>query len=171
MPDFAFYSTEIDATVDPANADPAPATLVVLDEPPIFGDYDFEAGDIGRGSVIPTLGGQVIQDFGVYEEDGRITFSDTDALSAATVSALRALWETVDGEYYFTDGFGIWKVRFARPNGFKARRNLQWANHGEDVYSYEISLIVVEDMTTTTTTTTTTSSTTTTTSTTTATAP
>lgn len=148
MPDFAFYSTDIDPTTDPANAVPAPVTLVVLDQPPVFGDYDFEAGDIGRGSVIPTLGGQVIQDFGVYDVDGRIVFSDTDALSAGIADDLRALWAAVDGEYYFTDGYGIWKVRFARPDGFKARRNLLWAYHGEDVFSYEIALIVLEKIAT-----------------------
>jgi hypothetical protein len=143
MPDFAFYSTDIDPTVDPANASPAPATLVVLDQPPIFGEYDFEAGSVGRGSVHPTLGGQVVQDFGVFDVDGRITFSDTDALSSDTVDDLQALWQPVAGEYYFTDGYNIWKVRFPRPDGFKARRNLLFSHHGQDVFSYEIALIVV----------------------------
>lgn len=143
--DFAFYSTDISPTIDPANADPAPATLVVLDQPPILppGQYNFDAGETGRGSVIQTLGGNVIQDFGVIAGDGRISFSDTDALSSTTVAALKTIHETVDGEYYFTDGFSVWKVRFLRPNGFKYRKNLFWAQHGQSIYSYEIHLIVI----------------------------
>jgi hypothetical protein len=145
MPDFAFYSTDIDPTIDPANADPAPATLVVLDQPPILGDgiYDFQAGEIGRGSVIQTLGGAVIQDFGVFEEDGRISFSESDALSGSVVADLKTIHEVVNGEYYFTDGFNVWKVRFARPGGFIYRRNLFWAQYSQEIYSYEINLIVV----------------------------
>ena len=143
MPDFAFYSTDIDPTTDPANADPAPSTLVVLDQPPLFGEYDPGGGEMGRGSVHLTLGGQVIQDFGVFEEDQRISFSDSDALSSATVAALKALHEAIDGEYYFTDGYNVWKIRFARPGGFRSRRNLFWAHHGTNIFSYEINLIVV----------------------------
>lgn len=145
MADFAFYSMDIDPTTDPANAVPAPETLVILDQVPILGDgqYDLQAGEIGRGSVIQTLGGVVIQDFGVVDGDQRISFSDSDALSAATVTDLKALNETIDGEYYFTDGFNVWTVRFARPGGFIYRRNLFWAQHDEEIYSYEINLIVV----------------------------
>lgn len=144
MPDFAFYSTEIDPTTDPANADPAPATLVVLDQQPIFGSYDLHGGETGRGSVFQTLGGVAIQDFGVFDEDQRISFSEDDApISADTIAALSVIHETVDGEYYFTDGSEIWLVRFARPNGFRHRRNLFWAAHGQDAFSYEINLIVV----------------------------
>ena len=143
MPDFAFYSTDISPTTDPANANPQPATLVVLDQPPYFGEYDLNAGSVGRGSVIDTLGGQVVQDFGVFEADQRISFSEPDALSSATVTALKTLFETVNGEYFFTDGHNVWKVRFARPAGFIFSRNLLFAYHGENVFSYEINLIVV----------------------------
>lgn len=145
MPDFAFYSTDIDPTTDPANANPAPATLVVLDQPPILGDgvYDLYGGEIGRGSVVQTLGGVVVQDFGVHVSDRRISFSDSDALSATVVTGLKAIHETVDGEYYFTDGFNVWTIRFTRPGGFVFRRNLFWAQHGQEIYSYEINLIVV----------------------------
>ena len=143
--DFAFYSTEIDPTVDPASADPAPNILVVLDQPPILGDgmYDFQGGEIGRGSVIPTLGGAVIQDFGVVAKDGRISFSESDALSQPVVTDLKTIHEVVDGEYYFTDGFNVWTVRFIRPGGFVYRKNLYWAQHGQSVYSYEINLIII----------------------------
>lgn len=143
MPDFAFYSTEINPTTDPANAEPAPATLVVLDQPPYFGEYDLHAGAVGRGSVQATLGGQVIQDFGVFEEDQRISFSESDALTSATVASLKTLFENVAGEYYFTDGHNVWKIRFSRPDGFIYRRNLLFAHHGETIFSYEINLIVV----------------------------
>ena len=143
MPDFAFYSTDIDPTTDPANADPAPATLVALDQPPYFGEYDLQAGSTGRGSVQATLGGHVIQDFGVFEEDERISFSESDALSSTTVTNLKTLFETVNGEYYFTDGHNVWRIRFARPDGFIYRRNLLFAHHGEHIFSYEINLVVV----------------------------
>jgi len=148
MPDFAFYSTEIDPTTEPGGADPAPETLVVLDQVPILGDarYDLQAGEIGRGSVIPTLGGAGIQDFGVVDGDQRISFSDSNALSAETVADLRTIHETVDGEYFFTDGYDIWRVRFARPGGFRCWRNLFWAAHGAVIYSYEINLIVVASL-------------------------
>jgi len=148
MPDFAFYSTDIDPTTDPANADPAPEILVVLDQVPILGNaaYDLMAGEIGRGAVIQTLGGVVIQDFGVVDGDQRISFSDTDALSAETVADLRTIHETADGEYFLTNGCDIWRVRFARPGGFKYRRNLFWAQHSQEIYSYEINLIVVASL-------------------------
>jgi len=142
---FAFYSTDITATVTPATASPAPATLVVLDQPAILGDASFDemSGEIGRGSVIQTLGGNVIQDFGVVASDGHIVFSDTDALSASIVAAIKVIYETVDGQYYFTDGFSVWLVRFARPNGFVYRKNLFWAQHGTVIYSYSIDLIII----------------------------
>ena len=145
MADFAFYSTEIDPTTDPASADPAPETLVVLDQVPILGDglYDLHGGETGRGSVHRTLGGVVVQDFGIVNGDRRIFFSDSDALSSETVADLKAIHETIDGEYYFTDGFDIWRVRFLRPGGFVYRRNLFWAQHGQEIYSYEINLMVV----------------------------
>jgi hypothetical protein len=147
VPDFAFYSKEIAATTDPATADPAPSSLVVLDQPPLFGAYDLASGEVGRGAVFPTLGGAVVQDFGVFNEDLRLSFSDAAydsvGLSSATVAALKILHDAVDGEYYFTDGYDIWLVRFARPNGFKYRRDLLWAAHGEDAWSYEINLVVV----------------------------
>ncbi len=143
--DFYFYSTERGASLTPAALDPAPATLVKLDQPPIFGNYDFDAGNTGRGSVIPTLGGNVIQDFGVVVSDGRISFSETDAnISATNIAAIKAIHDVVDGQYYFTDGFRAWKVQFVRPNGLKYRKNLFWEQHGQDVYSYEINLIVIE---------------------------
>lgn len=143
----AFYSTEITATVDPAVADPAPEDLVVLNELPIYDDAEFNelSGDIGRGSVIQTLGGVVIQDFGVVVSDGHVVFSDTDVeISASIITDLKALHDAVAGEYYFTNGINVWKVQFARPNGFIYRKNLLWAVRGESIYSYSFDLIIIE---------------------------
>jgi len=147
MTEFAFYSIDIEPTTDPAGADPAPSTLVVLDQPPIFGDYNLHGGEVGRGTVIATMGGAVVQDFGVFSADERISFSEADALSPDTVDALKAIHETVDGEYCFTDGFDIWQVKFVRPGGFKYWRNLFWAHHGTDIFSYEINLVVTARLT------------------------
>jgi hypothetical protein len=143
---FAIYSTDIDPTTDPENASPAPADLVVLDQDPIYGEYDEQAGSEGRGSVHQTFGGIVVQDFGVVSGDGRIRIAEKDALDQSTVTALRALHATVDGEYYFTNAVDIYKVRFMRPDGFKAWKNLLWAAHGKTVYSYELNLIVTEKL-------------------------
>ena len=144
MADFAFYSTDIAATTDPANADPAPATLVVFDQPPIFGEYEEPGGSRVRGSVIPTLGGVQVQDFGAHVTDGRIRIAEQNALYEATVSALHTIHQA-GAEYFFTDGFNVWRVKFSRPNGFMAWKNLFWKQHGIAVYSYEINLVVLAE--------------------------
>lgn len=143
--DFAFYSTEIDPTADPATADPAPTTLVVLDQPPIMGDGQYNLQEVGprRGSVHKTLGGAVVQDFGVVEKGEVISFSESDALSQSVVDDLKTIHAVVDGQYYFTDGFRVWTVQFAPFNGFIPRLNLFWAQHDVNIYSYEINLIVI----------------------------
>lgn len=141
--EFAFYSTDIDPTVDPQSADPVPATLVVLDQPPIFGEYEEPGGTRVRGSVHPTLGGVQVQDFGAVVTDGRIRIAESDALEPDTVAALQALNASAGTDYYFTDGFSVWKVMFSRPNGFTAFKNLFWAQHGKQIYSYEINLVVL----------------------------
>lgn len=143
MADCAFYSTDITPTTDPASADPAPATLVVLDQPPVFGDYQADDTTPVRGVVISTLGGAVVQDFGETPADGRIYLSEPNALSAATVSDLATIATTSGTQYYFTDGFSVWKVQFSRPNGFRAYKSLFWRGHGADVYGYEIHLVVI----------------------------
>ena len=141
---FRIYSTDIVPTVDPDNASPAPATLIVFDQDPFFGEYDSDDIDQARGITIRTLGGVVVQDFGVVESDGVISFSDSDALEVDTVVALRSAYETVDGQYYFTDGYECWKVQFSRnPMGFKVRRNILAAWHDTHLFSYEIRLIVI----------------------------
>lgn len=143
---FCLYSTDIAATLTPTEADPAPATLVELDQDPtLSGEYDPEAGQAGRGSVIPTAGGAVFQEFPSRVSDQRIAFSDTDALEADTVTALRSLFNA-GGEWFFTDGYNCWRVMWLRPDGLKLRRNLLWSFHGEARWSYEITLVPTELM-------------------------
>jgi len=165
---FAFYSTDIAPTTDPANADPAPATLVVLDQDPVFppATYDPMAGQVGRGSVIPTLGGAQIQQFAARLKDRRIQFADVDALTQANVDDLQDLYDAAE-EVYFTDGYEIWKVRFEPVNGLRYRKNLAAAYNSLTRYAYEISLVPTWQQSTATTTTTSTSTSTTTTTTTT----
>lgn len=142
MPNFAFYSGEVAyPTTDPSSLDPAPAILVLFDQDPIMGEYDSQAGSLGRGAVIPTLGGAVYQDLGVYNKDQKIRMADTDAFGQSTITSIDALFRST-GEYYFTDGYEIWQVRFSRPNGFKYWRNLKMAHFGKDIFSYEINLDV-----------------------------
>ncbi|WP_320043183.1 hypothetical protein [uncultured Desulfobacter sp.] len=141
---FRIYSTEVSATVDPDNAAITPGTLIAFDQDPLFGEYDPDGSEQDRGTVIRTLGGVVVQDFGVVEQDGEITLSDTDALEAGTVMALKTAYAVVDGQYYFTDGYECWKVQFSRnPRGLKTFRNILAAYHGTHLFSYEIRLQVI----------------------------
>jgi len=162
---FRIFSTEIDATTDPDNASPAPVTLIAFNQDPLFATYNPEASESDRGTVIKTFSGNVIQDFGVVESDGRISFSDQEALSTHIAGKLKEAYEVVDGEWYFTDGYDCWKVQFSRnPRGFKTFRNLIYSAGGNHLFSYEINLVVVSVAYSSVTTTTTTSTTTTTTS-------
>lgn len=141
---FCIYSTDITATLDPQNANPAPATLVVFDQDPIFGDYDTAAGYRGRGSKIETLGGVVLQDFGVVEKDGQIRIAEENVLVTNMITDIDALFVVIDGEYFFTDVVNCWKVRFSRPDGFKYRQNLLFKiRENIDVFSYEILFNVI----------------------------
>lgn len=142
---FRIYSTDIAATLDPDSADPAPATLIVFDQDPLHdAEYNPEGSAQDRGSVIRTLGGVVIQDFGVVVQDGVITFSDTAALAQATVTALQTAYETIDGQWYFMNGYECWKVQFSRnPKGFKSWRNLRYSYNNYHIFSYEMRLLVI----------------------------
>ena len=144
MSKFRLYSTDIDATLDPDSADPAPATLIEFDQDPLHSEYNPAGATQDRGAVIRTMGGTVIQDFGVVESDGIISFSDETALSSSTISALQAAYETVDGQWYFTDGYECWNVQFSRnPKGFKSWRNLLFSYNDYNIFSYEIQFLVV----------------------------
>lgn len=144
---FALFSTDIDATLDPwdEDIDPAPETLIDLGEDGIFGDYNPNAGTSGRGTRIQTLGGAVDQDFGSFEEDGRITLSlSSIPIAEATITALLAAYAAIDQQYYWTDGVGCWLVKFVKPDGLKVARVLFYkAAADEDVFSIELALKVV----------------------------
>ncbi len=145
MAKFTFYSTEIAPSTTPLSEITPPATYVVLDRDPIpevGGQYDPQAGDMGRGTVFQTLGGVFTQDFDAQVSDNRIVMSDKDILTQSTVDSLKPM--SVSGEWFFTDGYEVWKVKFDKPNGFKYRRNLALGHGGITRYSYEINLVPKE---------------------------
>jgi hypothetical protein len=140
---FVIFSTELGPMLDPQSSVTDLVSMVVLDRDPIAtGEYKPFSGSVMRGSVIPTLGGVVIQDFGSQIMDQRISFSDEAAISKSVVDALVALDAVSSGEYYFTDGYDCWKVQFSRPNGFVYQRNLISSYHNVARYDYEINLVV-----------------------------
>ncbi len=142
--EFYLFSTERGASLNPATLNPLPATLIALGEDPLFGDYDPEAGTKGRGSRIPTLGGAVHQDFGVNVADGRIHLSVQESpLPASVIQAMETAHAVTDGLWYWSDSVNCWKVRFARPDGFKRWRNLFWKARNKEVFSYELKLQIV----------------------------
>ncbi len=143
---FRIFSTDQGASVDPDSLLPAPTTLIEFNEDPDAQDYTPDGQSNDRGSVWQTLGGNVFQDFGTVESDGVISFSGTNSLLASVQAELKTAYETVDEEWYFTDGYNCWKVRFSRqPKGFRSWRNILYAYHGKTYYSYEIQLLVVSE--------------------------
>jgi len=143
MPKFAIFSIELGPSLDPKSLPIEPTSTVVFDRDPIItGSYDPHAGSTVRGSVIPTLGGVVIQDFGPQIQDQRISFSDEAAVCLATITALTALYELSSTELYFTDGYDCWLVQFSRPDGFVYRRNLISSHFNVARFDYEINLVV-----------------------------
>lgn len=143
---FRIFSTEQGASIDPDSLDPAPTTLIEFGEDPDASNYNPVSEASDRGTVFATLGGNTFQDFGVVESDGVIIFSDTASLSQTVVTALKTAYETVDGEFYFTDGYNCWKVRFSRnPKGLKCWRDIFYAAKGKTYFSYSIQLLVVSE--------------------------
>ena len=142
---FVIFSTELGPMLDPQTEETEPSSMVVFDRDPIAtGSYDPYAGATMRGSVIPTLGGVVIQDFGPQIKDQRITFSDEAALQKATVDDLVTL-EAISGwEGYFTDGYDCFLVQFARPLGFVYKRNLLTSFYGVARFDYTINIVVID---------------------------
>jgi hypothetical protein len=118
--------------------------FVFRDDPIAKGNYDPHAGTTVRGSVIPTLGGVVVQDFGPMVMDQRISFSDEATLTDEDVTYLITLYELSSQELYFTDGYDCWKVQFSRPDGFKYKRNLISSFYNNARFDYEINLVVKE---------------------------
>ena len=145
MIQFGLYSTDIDATIDPWNASPAPGTLIDLGEDGIYGDYNPVAGSSGRGTRIATLGGAVDQDFGAFEEDGRITLALSSVpIDESTITDLLAAYAAVDQEYYWTDSVNCWTVKFVKPDGLRVSRVLFYkAAADEDVFNVELALKVM----------------------------
>jgi hypothetical protein len=136
---FYIYSLDANPVTSPLTA----TTHVKLDDPPYVGDYDTEGDGDDRGSVHQTLGGIVVQDFGVMECDRRIRIAGEDVLTSSTKSALETLYVAVNTEYYFGDGYEVWKVQFSRsPKGLKTWRNLKYSHVGHPYWTYEINLIV-----------------------------
>jgi hypothetical protein len=150
---FYLYSTD---HADPARA--ADATEWGLD--PLEGEYDPEFEWNGRGADIPTLGGLVIQDYGVIEKDRKIRVAGRD-LNGALRSALESKYLVANGEWHFTArraaniAADVWKVRFRRvPRGFSAvldgptfavgRMYQEPPDPGYERYRYELVLLVLE---------------------------
>ena len=145
MGKFVIFSTELGPMLSPQTAETKPTTYVVLNTDPIVnGKYEPNAGTVVRGSVIPTLGGVVVQDFGVFHEDERIEFTGDDALTSEVAEALQTLYEASSAEYYFSDGYDCWLVHFARPDGYWYKRNLGFSHFGVHRYSYGVKLVVLD---------------------------
>jgi hypothetical protein len=143
---FAIFSTELGPMTEPADEYDNLTAYVLFDSDPIGkGSYNPNAGSTMRGSVIPTLGGTVVQDFGPQIQDQRIEISDEAAFSSDTVDAIKAMYETASGEYYFTDGYNCWLVYFSRPDGFWYKRNLISSHYGVARFDYEIRLVVIAE--------------------------
>ena len=142
---FRLYSTDVAATLTPSSLETPPATLIVWDHDPIKSQGLQITPPARRGQVIRTGTGVVYHDHGVVEGDGTLTIAgntdDGEWLSASTVAALRTAYAATDTEFYFTDGFNCWKVRFQAASFW---RHQFWAEHGMQNFSYEITLLVVE---------------------------
>lgn len=141
---FRLYSTDVAATLTPSALTPPPATLIVWDHDPIKSQGIQETPPARRGQVIRTGTGVVYHDHGVVEGDGTLTITgntdDGEWLSASTVAALRTAYAATDTEYFFTDGFNCWRVRFQAASFW---RHQFWAEHGIQNFSYEITFYVV----------------------------
>jgi hypothetical protein len=152
-----FYLYSID---DPDPAQALDATEWGLD--PIEGEYDPEFEWNGRGSDVATLGGRVIQDYGLNELDRKIRVSGRD-LNDTLRAELEMKYVEPNTEWYFTarkaEGVGadVWKVRFRRvPRGFSAlidgptfaigRMYQEPPDAGYERYRYELVLLVVEKL-------------------------
>ena len=143
MGKFAIFSTELGPMLDVTDEYDSLVHCFIFGTDPIGkGNYDPHVGTTKRGSIIATLGGVIVQDFGDQIQDQRITFTDDSALTLADVTALQTIYSLASTELYFTDGYDCWKVQFALPNGFRYKRNLITSYHGVARFDYEINLVV-----------------------------
>ena len=127
---------------------------------PVEGEYDSTFDWDGRGADIGTLGGRIIQDWGLNEKDRKIRIAGRD-MTPALRTALQSKYAAVNQQYHFTarpaqgQASDVWKVRFRRvPMGFSAildaptfavgRMYAEPAPDGYERYRYELVLLVVE---------------------------
>jgi hypothetical protein len=143
------------------NVDPALASSVTeWGVDPTEGEYDPQFEWDGRGADIATLGGRVIQDYGVVEQDRKIKIAGRD-LTQALKTAIESKFTTVGGQWHFTArkasgvAADVWKVQFRRvPRGFTSvldapvfavgRMYGEPPDSGYERYTYEIVLLVVQ---------------------------
>jgi hypothetical protein len=143
------------------NVDPALATNVTeWGVDPTEGEYDPQFEWDGRGTDIATLGGRVIQDYGVVEQDRKIRIAGRD-LTQALKTGIESKFTTVGGQWHFTArkasgvAADVWKVQFRRvPRGFTSvldapvfavgRMYAEPPDSGYERYTYEIVLLVVQ---------------------------
>jgi len=149
---YCLYSTDITPTLEPWDADPAPAVLIRLDNDVDEADYQ-PPRRTRRGAVIPTGGGNVVQDMGVVVTDGRITAGGSVAaaswISTATRDALQAAYEGT-AEWFWTDGHRVWRVRFlpGEDAAFESSMSLSWYHaKGAEVWSWSMVLMVLSEVT------------------------
>jgi hypothetical protein len=143
---FAIYASgEVAPTLTPALSISGESIFFVdLKQDPLSGTYDLQSQPMGRGSRFQTIGGVVIQDFGVVESDRVIHIAtETSAITSGEIAELQQAYETVDGTYYFTDSLQCWKVQFARPGGFMYSQNMKAKFYNKDLYDYELTLYVL----------------------------
>ncbi len=148
---FALYSTDISPTLEPwaATWDPLTAKVIRFDNDVDDADYQ-PPRRVKRGSVIPTGGGNVVQDMGIVVTDGRIVASGSVEagtwISTATATALRTAYEGT-GTWYFTDGVRVWEVRFlpGEEHALETTMSLSWkAATAMEVWSWSMVLMVVD---------------------------
>lgn len=106
-----------------------------------------------RGSVIQTGGGNVVHDMGAVTSDARITASGTVAggtwITTATATAILTAYNS-GGEYYFSDGARVWKVRFLPGPDVAPQMSmsLNWQmSSGVEVWSWSVTLMVLAEVT------------------------
>lgn len=142
MGKFAIFSTELGPKLKPTLTDGLQKIFIFRKDPIVTGKYDPHAGTTVRGSVIPTFGGVVVQDFGPQIMDQRIAFSDESAIDETDKTNILSLYNLTSRELYFTDGYDCFLVQFSRPDGFIYRRNLASSYFGIPLFDYEIKFIV-----------------------------
>ena len=143
------------------NVDPALASNVTeWGVDPVEGEYDSTFEWEGRGADIPTLGGRIIQDYGLNEKDRKIRIAGRD-LTPALRTALQTKYAAVNQQYHFTarpaagQASDVFRVHFRRsPMGFSAvldatmfaigRMYEEPPPAGYERYRYDIVLLVVQ---------------------------